>query len=56
MAKGVGARGLRGIVEEAMLDIMYDLPEQEKGTMVKVDENVVAGKKDVFQMPKTKSA
>ena len=56
LAKGVGARGLRGIVEEAMLDIMYDLPEQEKGTMVKVDENVVAGKKDVFHMPKTKSA
>ena len=56
LAKGVGARGLRGIVEEAMLDIMYDLPEQEKGTVVKVDENVVAGKKDVFQMPSTKSA
>jgi len=56
LAKGVGARGLRGIVEEAMLDIMYDLPEQGKGTTVKVDESVVAGKKDVFQMPQTKSA
>lgn len=56
LAKGVGARGLRGIVEEAMLDIMYDLPEQEKGTVVKIDESVVAGKKDVFQMPTTKSA
>lgn len=56
LAKGVGARGLRGIVEESMLDIMYDLPEQGKGTTVRVDESVVAGKKDVFQMPKTKSA
>ncbi len=56
LAKGVGARGLRGIVEEAMLDIMYDLPEQEKGTVVKIDESVVAGQKGVFQMPTTKSA
>ena len=28
LEKGVGARGLRGILEEIMLDIMYDLPEQ----------------------------
>ncbi|MDA9777721.1 ATP-dependent Clp protease ATP-binding subunit ClpX [Rubripirellula sp.] len=56
LAKSVGARGLRGIVEEAMLDIMYDLPEQGKGTIVTVDENVVAGKTKVFQMPTTKSA
>ncbi|MDA8745909.1 ATP-dependent Clp protease ATP-binding subunit ClpX [Rubripirellula amarantea] len=54
--KGVGARGLRGILEEVMLDIMYDLPDQEEGTVFTIDENVVAGKTKLFQMPTTKSA
>jgi ATP-dependent Clp protease ATP-binding subunit ClpX len=54
--KGVGARGLRGILEEVMLDIMYDLPEQEEGTVFTIDENIVSGSKNLFQMPTTKSA
>jgi ATP-dependent Clp protease ATP-binding subunit ClpX len=37
MAKSVGARGLRGIVEEAMLDIMFELPDQEEGTSYTID-------------------
>ncbi|MBI4042971.1 MAG: ATP-dependent Clp protease ATP-binding subunit ClpX [Deltaproteobacteria bacterium] len=39
-----GARGLRAIMEEAMLDIMYDLPS--KGSIVKciIDENVILQK------------
>jgi len=56
LAKGVGARGLRGILEDVMLDIMYDLPEQEDGTVFTIDENVVAGSSDLFKMPTTKSA
>jgi ATP-dependent Clp protease ATP-binding subunit ClpX len=56
LAKGVGARGLRGIIEQAMLDIMYELPEQEPGTVITIDENVVAGKRDLLKMPTTKSA
>ncbi len=56
LAKGVGARGLRGILEEVMLDIMYDLPEQEEGTVFTIDESVVSGGKNLFQMPTTKSA
>ena len=54
--KGVGARGLRGILEEVMLDIMYELPEQEEGKVYTIDEDVVAGKEKLFQMPTTKSA
>ncbi|OYP35970.1 ATP-dependent Clp protease ATP-binding subunit ClpX [Rhodopirellula sp. MGV] len=54
--KGVGARGLRGILEEVMLDIMYDLPDQERGKVYTIDEDVVAGKYNLFQMPTTKSA
>ncbi len=37
MIKSVGARGLRGIVEEAMLDIMFELPDQEEGTTYTID-------------------
>jgi ATP-dependent Clp protease ATP-binding subunit ClpX len=35
--KSVGARGLRGIVEEVMLDIMFELPDQEEGTAYTID-------------------
>ena len=54
--KGVGARGLRGILEEVMLDIMYDLPDQEEGKLYTIDEAIVSGKSQLFQMPTTKSA
>ena len=54
--KGVGARGLRGILEEVMLDIMYDLPDQEDGTLFTIDESIVTGKSQLFTMPTTKSA
>ncbi|NOY84659.1 MAG: ATP-dependent Clp protease ATP-binding subunit ClpX, partial [Nitrospirae bacterium] len=30
IALGTGARGLRAILEEILLDIMYDLPEQSE--------------------------
>ena len=56
LEKGVGARGLRGILEEVMLDIMYELPEQEEGKVYTIDEDVVTGKQKLFQMPTTKSA
>ena len=56
LEKGVGARGLRGIMEEVMLDIMYDLPDQEEGSVFTIDENVVSGVSDLFKMPTTKSA
>ncbi|MEZ6116260.1 MAG: hypothetical protein R3C28_06775 [Pirellulaceae bacterium] len=36
--KDTGARGLRSIVEEVMLDIMYDLPEQEHGSRFVITE------------------
>jgi ATP-dependent Clp protease ATP-binding subunit ClpX len=56
LEKGVGARGLRGILEEVMLDIMYELPEQAEGTKYTIDEMIVSGKRPLFQMPATKSA
>jgi ATP-dependent Clp protease ATP-binding subunit ClpX len=58
LKKGTGARGLRSIVEEAMLEIMYELPDQPKGTRYEIDEDVVRGKRKLFpiQEPMQKSA
>jgi len=47
-AKDVGARGLRAIIEEVMLDIMYDLPEQTASSQYVVTEDVVAGRQPLF--------
>jgi ATP-dependent Clp protease ATP-binding subunit ClpX len=41
--KSVGARGLRGIVEEAMLDIMFELPDQDEGTIYTIDADANDG-------------
>ncbi|HTN76952.1 MAG TPA: ATP-dependent Clp protease ATP-binding subunit ClpX [Pirellulaceae bacterium] len=48
LKKGTGARGLRSIVEEAMLDIMFELPDQPEGTAFVVDADVVDGRKKLF--------
>jgi ATP-dependent Clp protease ATP-binding subunit ClpX len=58
LKKGTGARGLRSIVEEAMLEIMYELPDQPKGTRYEIDEDVVLGKRKLFPIaePMQKSA
>ena len=37
-----GARGLRAVLEEVLLDIMYDLPGREDISTVKVDREVVS--------------
>jgi ATP-dependent Clp protease ATP-binding subunit ClpX len=42
--KKVGARGLRSIVEEIMMDIMFDLPEQEEGTLYTIDYDEKLGR------------
>ncbi len=54
--KGTGARGLRSIVEEVMLDIMFDLPEQPKGSKFVINEEVVLGDQKLFDLPESKSA
>jgi ATP-dependent Clp protease ATP-binding subunit ClpX len=58
MDKGTGARGLRSIVEQVMLDIMYDLPDQAKGTKYSIEEETVATAfgESVLQLPESKSA
>lgn len=39
-----GARGLRSIIEETMLDIMFEVPSQEKVTKVRITKEAVEGK------------
>ena len=51
-----GARGLRSIIEHVMLDIMFDLPEQPRGSRYVITDDVVEGKKPIFEQPQTKSA
>jgi ATP-dependent Clp protease ATP-binding subunit ClpX len=43
MARKTGARGLRTILENVLLDTMYDLPSMTNATKVVVDEAVVEG-------------
>lgn len=43
LSKGTGARGLRSIIEEIMLDLMFDLPEQPRGSRFVIDEDVING-------------
>ncbi len=51
MEKETGARGLRSIIEEVMLDIMFDLPEQTPGSRYTVNEDVVAGNEKLVPVP-----
>lgn len=46
MERKTGARGLRSIVENILLDIMYELPSMEDVTKVVIDEGVVKGESD----------
>jgi ATP-dependent Clp protease ATP-binding subunit ClpX len=43
LERKTGARGLRSIMEHALLDIMYDLPSLQNVMKVVVDESVILG-------------
>jgi ATP-dependent Clp protease ATP-binding subunit ClpX len=43
-AQKTGARGLRAILEEVMLDVMYEVPSQKQIKEVVITEEVIAGK------------
>ncbi len=48
MARKTGARGLRTIVEQVLLDIMYDLPSMENVSKVVLDASVIQGENDPY--------
>ncbi|OGA19754.1 MAG: ATP-dependent protease ATP-binding subunit ClpX [Betaproteobacteria bacterium RIFCSPLOWO2_12_FULL_63_13] len=43
LARKTGARGLRSILEQALLETMFDLPTMENLTKVVVDESAISG-------------
>ncbi len=45
MKKKTGARALRSIMEDVMLDIMFELPSMENVSECTITENVILGKK-----------
>ncbi len=59
MARDVGARALRSVVEELMLDLMFELPDaKEKGTTYEIAAEMITGdeKPTLFSAMKKKSA
>jgi ATP-dependent Clp protease ATP-binding subunit ClpX len=51
--KETGARGLRSIIEGAMLDIMFELPDQPRGSRYVITEEVVDGRQQLFPEPQS---
>jgi ATP-dependent Clp protease ATP-binding subunit ClpX len=59
MERKTGARGLRTILENVLLDIMYDLPSMKNVEKVVLDETVIAGDSKpyvVYKAPETQVA
>jgi len=54
MERKTGARGLRSILEQVLLDTMYDLPSLEDVSKLVIDESVVSGESEpllIFENP-----
>ncbi len=49
LKRDTGARALRSVCEEIMMDMMYTLPEQKKGKYV-IDESIVDGRRSLFEI------
>jgi ATP-dependent Clp protease ATP-binding subunit ClpX len=50
LKRDTGARALRAVVEELMLDLMYRLPDQEQGGKYVISEDVVEGRQSMFDV------
>ncbi len=48
LKRDTGARALRAVCEEMMLEVMYHLPDQPQGQKYVIDEDVVEGRKHLF--------
>ncbi|MBN2218395.1 MAG: ATP-dependent Clp protease ATP-binding subunit ClpX [Pirellulales bacterium] len=49
-----GARGLRAIIENVMLDILFELPDQARGTRYLISEDIVVGRERLFPLSEKK--
>ncbi|MDP9175771.1 MAG: ATP-dependent Clp protease ATP-binding subunit ClpX [Planctomycetota bacterium] len=50
LKRDTGARALRAVCEEIMLDLMYRLPDQAQGGKYIITEDVVAGRDRLFEL------
>jgi ATP-dependent Clp protease ATP-binding subunit ClpX len=50
LKRDTGARALRAVCEEIMLDLMYKLPDQGQGGKYVIDEAIVAGRRNLFEI------
>jgi ATP-dependent Clp protease ATP-binding subunit ClpX len=46
LKRNTGARGLRAVIEEAILDVMYDLPSESNVSKCIISEEVINDNKD----------
>jgi ATP-dependent Clp protease ATP-binding subunit ClpX len=53
LLRGTGARGLRAILEEVLLGVMYELPSRDDVEKVVVDADVVLEKVNPTLVPRT---
>lgn len=56
LKRKTGARGLRAILEQAMLDVMYEIPSNKKVNKVVITKDSVLGKESpkLLEGPRTK--
>jgi ATP-dependent Clp protease ATP-binding subunit ClpX len=50
LKRDTGARALRAVCEEVMLDLMYKLPDQQAGGKYIINEAVVEGRQTLFEL------
>jgi len=50
LKRDTGARALRAVCEEIMLDLMYKLPDAQQGGKYLIDENIVEGRANLFEI------
>ena len=55
LLRGTGARGLRAILEEVLLDVMYDLPSRTDVGKCVIDRTVVLEKVNPTLVPRTEA-
>ncbi|MGZ4728502.1 MAG: ATP-dependent Clp protease ATP-binding subunit ClpX [Acidimicrobiales bacterium] len=56
LLRGTGARGLRAIIEEVLVDVMYELPSRDDVEKVVIDRSVVLDKVNPTLVPRTAPA
>ena len=55
MLRGTGARGLRAILEEVLLNVMYDLPSRKDVGKCVISREVVLERVNPTLVPRTKA-